>query len=185
MTLVDLHLERVDLPLRPGHEAQVGEALETTGKLLAEAIRETRRVSHELVPVLLHDFGLEVAINDFCKRFADLALRLTCRVTGLGGRLDPHLELALYRICQELILNVVKHAGADQASLLLESKDGELVLEISDNGRGFRGDQGITKGRGLRTIRDRVKLLNGTLDITGDAGKGVRVAICLPLRGTV
>ena len=180
-----LHLERVDLFLLPGHEAQVSEALETTGKLLAEAIRETRRVSHELVPVLLHDFGLEAAINDFCKRFADLALRLTCRVTGLAGRLDPHLEVALYRIGQELILNVVKHAGAEQASLLLESRDGQLVLEVSDNGRGFRGNQAATKGRGLRTIRDRVKLLNGTLDITGDAGKGVRVAICLPLRGAV
>ncbi len=178
-----LHLERVDLARLPGHAAEVAEALETTGKLLAEAIRETRRVSHELVPALLHDFGLEVAINDFCKRFAGLALRLTCRVAGLGGRLDPHLEVALYRICQELILNVVKHAGADQAGLLLESKDGELVLEVSDNGRGFRGDQATPTGRGLRTIRDRVKLLNGTLDITGDAGKGVRVAIRLPLPG--
>jgi len=60
----------VDLPLRPGHEAQVGEALETTGKLLAEAIRETRRVSHELVPVLIHD-GQVLTESSFINEYID------------------------------------------------------------------------------------------------------------------
>jgi signal transduction histidine kinase len=176
-----LNLDRVDLGLLSGRKDQVSEALHTTAQLLGEAIRETRRVSHELVPVLLYDFGLQVAINDFCKRFADTGLHLTCRVAGLGGRLDLHLEVALYRISQELILNVVKHAAASRASLLLERKDGGLTLEVTDNGKGFRVDQVAAKGIGLRTIRDRVKLLNGTLDFTGAPGAGVRVIIRIPI----
>jgi signal transduction histidine kinase len=151
--------------LLPGQTAEVNEALETTGQLLAEAIRETRRVSHELVPVLLHDFGLETAVDEFCKRFTGTGLRLTYRVENLAGRLDPHLEVALYRISQELILNVVKHAGADQASLLLEKRAGEIMLEVNDNGKGLRPDNVLPKGMGLCTIRDRVKLLNGTLEL--------------------
>jgi len=69
--------------------------------------------------------------------------------------------------------------------VLLEKKDGELLLEVSDGGQGLRGDQAATKGRGLRTIRDRVKLLNGMMDNTSDAGKGVRVSIRLPTPGEV
>jgi PAS domain S-box-containing protein len=175
-----LNLDRVDLDLLPGQAAEVNEALETTGQLLAEAIRETRRVSHELVPVLLHDFGLETAVDEFCKRFTGTGLHLTCRVANLDGRLDPHLEVALYRISQELILNVVKHAGADRASLLLEKQAGEIVLEVNDNGKGLRPDKVLPKGMGLRTIRDRVKLLNGTVEFASSPG-GVRATIRIPL----
>jgi signal transduction histidine kinase len=175
-----LHLDCVDLGLLPDREAQVSEALQTTRQLLSEAIRETRRVSHELVPVLLRDFGLQTAIEDFCKRFTDTGLHLTCRMAGLGGRLDPHLEIALYRISQELILNVVKHAAADRATLVVEIQGGWLTLEVTDNGKGFSTNQVAPKGIGLRTIRDRVKLLNGTVDLAGVPGGGVRVTIRIP-----
>ncbi len=177
-----LNLDRVNLDLLPEQAAQVNEALDTTGQLLTEAIRETRRVSHELVPVLLHDFGLATAIDDFCKRFTGTGLRLTCRVVNLDERLDPHLEVVLYRISQELILNAVKHAGAGQITLLLEKQAGELVLEVNDNGQGFRPGHVAAKGMGLRTIRDRVILLNGTADFAGSPG-GVRATIRLPLPG--
>ncbi|MBD0256983.1 MAG: PAS domain S-box protein, partial [Cytophagales bacterium] len=176
-----LHLDRVNPDLLP---AQVNEAIDTTGQLLAEAIRETRRVSHELVPVLLHAFGLEAAVDDFCKRFTGTGLRLTCRMVNLDDRLDPHLEVALYRISQELILNVVKHAGADQASLLLEKQAGEIRLEVNDNGKGFGPDQVPARGMGLRTIRDRVNLFNGTAEFTGTPD-GVQATIRIPLPGKV
>jgi signal transduction histidine kinase len=175
-----LNLDRVNPDLLPDQAAQLSEALDTTGRLLTEAIRETRRVSHELLPVLLHDFGLEKAIDNFCQRFTGTELRLTCRVVNLDDRLDPPLEVALYRISQELILNAVKHAGADRVTLLLEKQAGELVLEVNDNGKGFGPGHAAAKGMGLRTIRDRVKLLNGTADFASSPG-GVRATIRLPL----
>jgi signal transduction histidine kinase len=130
--------------------------------------------------VLLHDFGLEKAIDNFCQRFTGTELRLTCRVVNLDDRLDPPLEVALYRISQELILNAVKHAGADRVTLLLEKQAGELMLEVNDNGKGFGPGHAAAKGMGLRTIRDRVKFLNGTADFASSPG-GVRATIRLPL----
>jgi PAS domain S-box-containing protein len=176
-----LNLDRVGPSPAAGREEQAGEALATTRQLLDEAIRETRRVSHELVPVLLHDFGLEMAINDYCQRFTDTGLRLSCRMAGLGGRLEAHLEIALYRISQELILNVVKHAAASQVDLLLERKGGRLKLEVTDNGKGFANGRAAGKGIGLRTIRDRVKLLNGRLSFATPPGGGARVTIRIPM----
>jgi signal transduction histidine kinase len=158
-------------------------ALQTAETLLAEAIRDTRRVSHELVPVMLKDYGLEAAIQDFCRRFEGTSTRLHCRVSGLAGRLESHLELALYRMGQELVNNIMKHSGATEALLLLAHQQEWIVLEAQDNGRGFVPEVREAKGIGLKMICDRVELLNGTLSIATPAGGGSRITICVPLAG--
>jgi PAS domain S-box-containing protein len=159
------------------------QAIKTTEKLLEDAIIETRRVSHELVPVILKDFGLREAIQDICNIYNQKSLQVHCRLEGLKERLESYLELAVYRISQELLNNVVKHAQATEATLHLSKRADHMILQVQDNGIGLTKEEIKTKGIGLRTIRDRVKLLNGTVSITSPkAGKGTLITIRIPVK---
>ncbi|PSR55932.1 hypothetical protein AHMF7605_21715 [Adhaeribacter arboris] len=157
------------------------EVMTPTANLLSEAIQETRRVSHELVPLVLEDFGLTQAMEDLCQKYEQSAIQVNCEV-DLEGRLESYLELAIYRMAQELLTNVVKHAQATEADLLLTQEEGEITLKLRDNGQGMNLKNGKSKGLGLRAIADRVKLLNGTFTIaTPSTGKGTLMIIQLPV----
>ncbi|QNF34837.1 PAS domain S-box protein [Adhaeribacter swui] len=159
------------------------EVLSPTAKLLTEAIQETRRVSHELVPMVLQDFGLTRALQELCRSYEQSSIEVNCDV-DLEGRLESYLELAIYRIAQELLTNVAKHAQATRADLLLEQEEGNIMLKVRDNGKGINLKNGKPKGIGLRTIGDRVNLLNGTFTVSTPAsGKGTLVVIQLPNAG--
>jgi two-component system NarL family sensor kinase len=148
--------------------------------LLQTAIAQTRTLSHQLTPSILQDFGLEVAVQDICRDFSSPQLRLYAEVS-VSRSLPPSLALALYRMAQELLNNIAKHAQATEASLHLTQHDGWLELHADDNGRGFDHELPRTKGMGLNTLRDRVRLLNGLLSITSSPGQGTHINIQLPL----
>jgi PAS domain S-box-containing protein len=182
-----LNLSGVKLDPIPAQKAQVAEALKQTDGLLTEAIVEIRRVSHELVPILLKDFGLKLAMEEFCNRFGRTGIKFDCHC--LPERLSPLLEMAIYRISQELVNNIVKHSGATRATLEVNKDQKFVYLDARDNGKGM--DQNIlnlknsdrpwtSKGIGLRTIWDRVRLLNGTLEMDSTP-EGTLISICLPL----
>ena len=183
-----LNLAGVQLDAPPKGKAEATGALQKAEALLTEAIEETRRASHELVPILLKEFGLEKAIGDFCRRFDRTGIALDCHC--FPERLSPSMETAVYRIGQELISNIVKHSGATRANLEV-SKDKDFVyLDVQDNGKGMPPDKALGRdslvqqpgrGIGLRTIQDRVSLLGGTLQIESTPGKGTSIAICLPV----
>ncbi|RDC58808.1 PAS domain-containing sensor histidine kinase [Adhaeribacter pallidiroseus] len=157
------------------------EMIAPTAKLLSAAIQETRRVSHELVPMVLQDFGLTRAMEELCRNYIPSTLTVNCEV-DLEERLASYLELAIYRIAQELLTNVAKHAQATEVDLLLMQEDGQITLKVRDNGQGLSSENGKKKGLGLRTIADRVKLLNGTFILTASpSGKGILVVIQLPV----
>lgn len=158
------------------------QVVQATEELLSQAIDETRRVSHQLVPVVLLDFGLAEALQDMCRQFQGGSLQLRCQVEGLGVRLDAYLEIALYRISQELVTNIAKHARATLASLHLARRQDSILLQVQDNGKGLARQAAQPKGLGLRTIRDRVKMLNGSLAIVPlKTGKGTLVTIRIPV----
>ncbi|QCR22381.1 PAS domain S-box protein [Pontibacter sp. SGAir0037] len=157
------------------------ELIQQTENLLKEAIAETRRVSHELVPIILNDFGLEKAMESLCQQYDQSLFQVNCEV-DLEERLASYLEIALYRISQELLNNVVKHAQATQADILLVQEDGEIILKVRDNGQGMKQESGKKKGIGLRSIADRVKLLNGTFLITeSKTGRGTLATVRIPV----
>ncbi len=177
-----LNLNRVEISIANGNTAQIGEGIEKTEALLTEAIQETRRASHELVPMLLKEFGLNKAISDFCQRFSGSGIAFSCH--GLEERLADYLEMAIYRISQELVNNIVKHSKATRARIEVTRDEKFIYIEAQDNGRGISADRrGDTqqKGIGLKTIEDRVKLLRGTLEIESGTGKGTLITIVLPL----
>ncbi len=183
-----LNLARADQEAGPEANPEAAAAILRVDELLTEAIVETRRVSHELVPVLLKEFGLKKAIEEICSRFQGTGgIQLHCHC--FAQRIPVPLETALYRISQELLNNIVKHSGASKASLDLNKDHDFIYLEAQDNGKGMQMNQEIDRaagsrsgqGIGLRTIQDRVALLGGSLEIDAAPGKGTLVAIRFPL----
>lgn len=158
------------------------EAQNKATKLLAEAISQTRTLAHELIPRTLEDFGLEAALQDICTDLSIAPLRMSCRVEDLPAGLPPHFTLALYRMAQELANNVVKHAHATQASLHLAADDKNLTLRAEDNGLGFSAElPAKAKGLGWQALQDRVRLLNGTLNLESKLGTCVTIRLPLPV----
>jgi PAS domain S-box-containing protein len=150
-------------------------------RLLSEAIQQARTISHELTPVIIAEVGLAKAIREICRNFDSPALRWQCIVHLDEEHLVPELlQVALYRLAQELAQNVMKHAQASYAIIEVDTIPGWIVLRVEDNGRGFEAGA-TTTGIGLKTLRDRVTLLDGLVYIEATLGKGSQVQVRLPL----
>jgi len=159
-----------------------GEVHETRS-LLEEAIRATRTISFELTPGVLADFGLKTALEELFKRVPHHHLRVQLRVQHLPERLPAAVEMAAYRIMQELLNNILKHARASEATLLVRYRPATLELSAEDNGIGFEAALSATvppRGLGLTSIRHRVELLLGTLTVDSAPGRGTLICISLP-----
>ncbi|RYU79117.1 PAS domain-containing sensor histidine kinase, partial [Hymenobacter persicinus] len=163
---------------------QLGAGPETrlrASALLTDAIRQIRTLSHELTPTVLVEFGLAAALSDIGRAFSSRGLRFQCFIDlDAEPPLPQPLELAIYRIAQELAQNVVKHARASEASLAVETVPGFVLLRVEDNGVGFASTPAPGAGIGLRTIRDRVALLGGTIDVGSTPAFGTYVRIRFP-----
>jgi PAS domain S-box-containing protein len=149
-----------------------------TDRILAEAIKEIRRLSHQMTPAILEDFGLEETIIELCKQFRPV-IDISCQVTGIKKRLDAYLEVSVYRMVQELLMNVINHAQASEAIIDIKQTGATLEVLVQDNGVGFSLSQAGKEKLGLATLMNKVRLLNGTIDIEADAG--TKVTINLPL----
>jgi two-component system NarL family sensor kinase len=171
-----LHLEAVVIPAE--HTGLI-QSKRKTEQLLTTAIAQVRSISHQLVPIILSDFGLAAALRDLCQTMRTPGLHLHCSVASLPPLPQP-LALALYRMAQELASNLSQHAGATRAELSLTEHDGWLELRVEDNGRGFDLSQAPPQALGLRALRDRVQLLDGELRITSLPGQGTQVTIRVP-----
>jgi PAS domain S-box-containing protein len=149
-------------------------------RLLSEAIRQTRSLSHELTPGVVAEFGLAAALQDTCHSLNTPALRWQCLVfLDENHPLALPLQVAVYRLVQELTQNVAKHAQASQATLEVETLPGWVVLHLEDDGRGFEPNIPTT-GIGLKTLRHRVALLGGTVHLKTAVGRGTRLQVRIP-----
>jgi PAS domain S-box-containing protein len=178
-----LRLDQLQVPILHTLPALVA-ARNEANQLLSEAIQQTRALSHELVPLVLEKFGLAQALRDIGRKMSAPHLRFHCEVVFDEDAmlLSSALQLALYRMAQELAQNIVKHAlGATEAILELETMPGWVVLRAEDNGAGFAPTSGERPGLGLRSIHDRVTLLGGQLEMGLTLGGGAYVRIRIPL----
>jgi signal transduction histidine kinase len=146
--------------------------------LIDEAIDATRTISFELTPSVLEDFGLEIALKELCKKLASRKLKLNCQLESLNSRFKRDLEIALFRISQELINNIIKHSQATEGLIRITNQNGQIMVIAQDNGNGF-DTAGSTEGQGLRNIKNRIKLLNGQIDIKSEINKGTTITINL------
>lgn len=163
--------------LADGHNEALG--------LLKEAIRATRTISFELTPRILEDFGLQFALEELVKRIPQLTLTLLLHVHGLTPeRLARPVEIAVYRIVQELVNNILKHAHASEAAVHVVREGAQVHISVEDNGQGFDAsqlDNAPLRGIGLAGVRNRVDLLAGTLHVDSRLGRGTIVSIELPI----
>lgn len=145
---------------------------------LDHSISEMRRVAHNMMPEALVKLGLQQAIQDYCDGLNESNhLRFKIQFHGLKERMGSATEIVIYRIVQELLNNVVKHADATEVLVQLMRHDNNLTITIEDNGVGFDSSSSTHKGNGLGNVRSRVDYLKGQLDIQSMPGKGTSIHI--------
>ena len=145
---------------------------------------QLRRLAHELRPTILDDFGLLPALQALAHRVAErtgLCIRVD---SALTGRLAPAVETALYRIVQEGLTNITKHAAATHVDLQLWRDDERIHGRLRDDGVGFAVERGLgqpeRRGLGLLGIQERLEALGGTLQISAAPGQGTTLRLTLP-----
>lgn len=146
---------------------------------LDDSINELRRVSHNMMPEALIKFGLIEALENYCESINQSGqLKVRLQTYGWAQRPEQDTEIILYRIVQELLHNVIKHAEAQQVLVQLMRESDRFTLTVEDDGRGFDIDASNHKdGAGLQNIRARADYLNGTVDIRTKPGEGTSVTI--------
>jgi signal transduction histidine kinase len=152
-------------------------------QLVVATLRDVRRLAVELRPKALDDFGLAPALERLTETFVEqtgIAVELESRLPGT--RLPSEVETVLYRVVQEALTNVVKHARAERVSILLRERDGGVAAVIEDDGRGFSPEAETGEGLGLVGMRERVALVDGRLDVESAAGTGTTIVVEVPLR---
>jgi PAS domain S-box-containing protein len=151
------------------------------------AIQETRNIAQNLTPIVLRDFGLVAAIENLVQRTNQLnKTRFLFNSYSFTERIDEKLEKAIFRICQESINNIIKHAGAKESTLELYRVEDMIVLVIEDDGQGF--DTGILNqkedegGLGLISMQERVNAFDGDIVINSKKGTGTEIVVEIPCR---
>jgi signal transduction histidine kinase len=151
-------------------------------ELVVGTLQNVRRLAVELRPSALDDFGLEPALRRLGQTVREggaLDVQVEAR---LGAeRLPSEVETAVYRIVQEALTNVAKHASATHVSIVLARKRGTVTVMIEDDGRGFEPAKGSGGGLGLLGMRERVQLLDGSFEIEASPGAGTTLVIEFPV----
>jgi signal transduction histidine kinase len=149
--------------------------------LVVQALQDVRALAVELRPSALDDFGLGPALDRLAHTFSERSGIETTTETTLDERLPPEVETVLYRVVQEALSNVVKHAGAEHVSIVLAQRDARVAATIDDDGRGFDQADVREDALGLVGMRERLGLVGGTLEIESSPGSGTTVAAQVPL----
>ena len=147
------------------------------------------RVAWELRPASIDELGLPSALSNYVSEWSEefrIEADFHCRDTGLG-QIGDELRTTIYRVAQEALTNVAKHAeGVTAVSVIIDRTDSVLRLTIEDNGCGFRSDPSAERGtrsggHGIAGMRERLILVGGELDIESSSGAGTTVFACIPL----
>jgi signal transduction histidine kinase len=146
---------------------------------LDNSITELRRVSHNMMPEALIKFGLREALENYCENIDQAGeLKVRLQTYGLDHRMEQDTEIVIYRIVQELLNNVVKHAEAKQVLVQLIREQEKFTLTVEDDGKGFNlADPKAQKGAGLQNIKARAGYLNGIVDVRTRPGEGTSITI--------
>lgn len=188
LTALKNQISRLHIKYQEADEALVN-SLQDSVELVSTALNDTRELSRLLRPSVLDDLGLEAALSWLARTLGQrtgLEISVDC---DLGEeRLEPEIETLVFRIVQESLTNVIKHAGVDQAQVRIQSGSDFLRASVSDEGAGFDmqgaiGTDNNPTSSGLRGMKDRVELFGGQLSIRSAPGSGTVVELAVPLSG--
>jgi len=177
-------LTSILLGLKPLEEATTGngrEAVAAVRELVVSTLQDVRRLAVELRPSALDDLGLVPAIDRLAQSYGGSGLTVDVEAQIGDARLPEPVETTLYRIVQEAVTNVAKHAEARHLSITLTRKNGSVVAIIEDDGKGFDPQAAESDGLGLLGMRERLALVGGTLRVEAAAGTGTTIAAEVPL----
>lgn len=178
-------LVRLRLLERSAEGAEVLKNVEELRELTSGALDSVRRMAMDLRPASLDDLGLLPALQSYADQFSQSTpIALSLEVEGLGRRLPRDIELVLYRVFQEALTNVSKHASAKTVLVQVKRRGNEVTLVIEDDGDGFDpGELSPTQGSGLGLfgMRERLTLVGGFVEVESEKGKGTRIAARVPL----
>ncbi len=171
----------------PSNANKTKAILRKTQVLSINILDELHKLIYELRPTLLDDLGLVAAIGWLVdNNLVTAGINSNFKTTGKVKRLDPQLETLLFRVIQEAVYNIAKHADAKSADVRLSFKKRLIGVRVRDDGRGFNVNEAISskdrpRGLGLLGMKERVELVNGTLDIWSRPGGGTEINIEIPL----
>ncbi|MCF6181858.1 HAMP domain-containing protein [Lutibacter sp.] len=157
---------------------------EELGNLFNLTIDETRRISNNLMPAALSEFGLTAAIRNLCNTFSETSnIVIQFNTFGNAENVNQKLQIYIFRIIQEGITNIVKHANANKVIVNLTFETHKIKLEIIDNGKGFDITNSVhLNSHGISNIKDRVTLFKGKLKFKSEKNKGTTIIIEFPLK---
>lgn len=164
--------------------AQAKEELNNLKSSAMGTFQKVRNFIFELRPMMLDDLGLVPTVRRYADAFKEqTSLDVSVTVTGNERRLEPYLEVMMFRALQELLGNTARHSQASQVKVMLDMGDDRVRISVDDNGRGFDPEvvqQGSSLG--LRLIRERAEMLGGTFEVDSAIGRGTRVVFAVPAR---
>jgi signal transduction histidine kinase len=157
-------------------ELAATEHLQNIRDRIDDCIEEIRRLASGVMPVSLQRYGMKAALEDYCRSFPNVYFHFF----GEDRRIDGKIELVVYYCAYELMHNSVRHSGATAINVQLIQEDDRISLAVQDNGCGYDGES-FGQGVGLKSLHDRIKILNGKLEITSSPGNGTETTIELKI----
>ncbi len=182
---IQFDLEMIDKDL-PNASSAVRGRLEEAKSLSSQTLKAMRQLSLDLRPTMLDDLGLVPTLRWYIQNFSKrLGICSTFETIGFEEKLSPQIETAFYRIVQEALNNIAKHAQADRVEISLVKRDSRIYASVQDNGKGFDLDKVLhsgtpERGVGIVGIQERVSLLGGQMEIQSRAGSGTVLSIEIP-----
>lgn len=168
-------------------DVDAGQAKEELNNLKSSAMgtfQKVRNFIFELRPMMLDDLGLVPTVRRYADAFKEqTSLDVSVTITGNERRLEPYLEVMLFRALQELLGNAARHSQATQVKVMLDMGDDRVRVSVDDNGRGFDPDA-VQPGTslGLKLIRERAEMLGGNFEVDSAIGRGTRITFAVPAR---
>lgn len=180
LSTLRLNAESIDLTNKNLSNSEL-QAYQNVIELIEKACVELRTISHNMMPVGIEQFGLVQQLISIIRKLNSLnQVQFTLNTFGLEERFDKEMELGLYRICLEIINNIIKHAEAKNASIQLIRNEDTLNVIIEDDGKGFDSNS-MSEGLGLKNIKTRVDAFGGKLSVDSKLNRGTIIIIDLPL----
>jgi two-component system sensor histidine kinase UhpB len=163
-------------------EGRDGDSWRRAAELAQHSVEDLRRIARRLRPEALDDLGLTNAFIALCNRISEAGgIEIIRRLPDALPPQRPEVDLVVYRVAQEALTNVIRHADARRAEVTLEADDTRLRLSVRDDGRGMNGEEPNARSTGIVGMRERAMLVGGTLKIESAPGKGTTVILEVPL----
>ena len=190
LTATLVRLDLCDKAVQDHDAAEAHQQLINCKELIGHTIEEIKLLVYDLRPVMLDDFGLVPTLRWYIQSHVEgLGPTIVTDLDEARQRLPGEVETALYRVAQEALANAIRHASATKIYVRLIAKTGFVSLAVIDNGVGFESDGDIhgapRAGVGLASVRERVELVGGTVNVESAVGRGTRLYVVVPLEADV